>query len=1440
MASIAPAPPEELQSTDDKGLSEAFEAFVSYDHGMDAVGRSMKERSARVCHILSDKFFLRLRYDDDVDMFMDEHALQKVRGSVDSSDFFCILLTQKYIERARGRGPAGVSDPVYVAFEHAMRSKRLQEGKVVLCFMEPGIEDPSSWGQGRIARLLGAVAQRRAFVFDLSDTPPNPANIEALSLKLGGTAVAQRRGAKIETVRQQLQPENQSERFEWFFFLDADKLRQHQWKDDEPLPRFQDLRSQAKYEGWLSAVEEESVTLLGACSGEYVQQGRLAVSHRWDTIALPDVPSQKNSVCEQRRAIVEHLHNEPLIKKVWYDYSCLPQKEMVDPKDYNKVEDKRSPQEKMWFRGMLPNMSRLYLGCNVLCIVDNNYSTRFWTNYEAWLSMRKASHKGLVSIANDEDKRCTIKCIMNASDEDRMKLIKRWSGASVVEVAEKLRENDILVTNMKDKADQLASALAIDQEVQDLLKKDADKKDADEIPTPLLDAEDLLEAHSKKFPPDDPQYHVFISAAPEDAEYAEKLQKWLVDCGLKTRFHGAKVSDFNVEHEMQDIEDTALLVILASSSYCNSVGDEKQSAVRTQFIHGCLMHGARNAVFVSIPGFGLSQHEGGRFYNELQAAGVTQHGFISFNAGDSLTKQLLLMKLSRHASLSRNAASAVENGQLQKYKSTATTVQIWEESQAAVDQAKAIYAPKISGSRLAAEGVAVVVRVRPFNDREKGKDCKLAVFLGDKDEKGEEIIVKSAREEKSYKFNRVLWSFKEGDKFKDGSPAWATQETVFQDIGEPVLQKAMDGFSCCLFAYGQTGAGKSYSVTGPDPVVPGQEGIVLRCAKQLFKLRDEQQGSNRQIHILCSMLEIYRENLHDLLDDNGKKKSLRLRDLPDGAIVEGVNHKQCETYDDLYAQLNAGFGRRTIAATMMNKTSSRAHTLFKIKIVRVDRVEGSGEAHTYTGEINLIDLAGSERASKTGAEGEQLKEAISINQSLTHLGTVIQTLADNASKKKGQKKHVPFSNSKLTLLLKNALSGNSMTVMIAAVSPADDNADETLSTLRYANNALKLKLNQRKMSTKNLIPELRKEIALLKAQLADRDMEIDKLKAGRASNAGLNRLPSIRALGGPAKAPGTDATTLAPIKRGFSLSKGLSSKTVDGRNSLSRGQSSTEMLASIDHITIDPNPHFNRESIEKSLQNAISKLNPQPREDKVKKVLENSAQRLENCTFLWEKDLLCKADIKEAIGYTFDVLNVQYPRFRYVQDRIEAIIDEMQTPDETSSSLRSIYGISFDEALIAVSSAASAAIAEDEHPSSDSMQMVQEVFRAASKYLHEVKTAYNGEDKSKQLYVAEVLDQELSTAFRELKFFEEDDEDDQLTSVIEGAKVDLQSDRVEAGDRGRSTNKGFFRAGQYYEKMRNQKDKKAFEELKNKSKDLEVQIEKLKEKEQQQGCCTIQ
>ena len=143
---------------------------------------------------------------------------------------------------------------------------------------------------------------------------------------------------------------------------------------------------------------------------------------------------------------------------------------------------------------------------------------------------------------------------MNASDEDRMKLIKRWSGASVVEVAEKLRENDILVTNMKDKADQLASALAIDQEVQDLLKKDADKKDADELPTPLLDAEDLLEAHSKKFPPDDPQYHVFISAAPEDAEYAEKLQKWLADCGLKTRFHGAKDSEFNVEHEMQDID----------------------------------------------------------------------------------------------------------------------------------------------------------------------------------------------------------------------------------------------------------------------------------------------------------------------------------------------------------------------------------------------------------------------------------------------------------------------------------------------------------------------------------------------------------------------------------------------------------------------------------------------------------------------------------------------------------------------------------------------------------------------------------------------------------------------------------------------------------------------------------------------------------------------
>jgi hypothetical protein len=284
----------------------------------------------------------------------------------------------------------------------------------------------------------------------------------------------------------------------------------------------------------------------------------------------------------------------------------------------------------------------------------------------------------------------------------------------------------------------------------------------------------------------------------------------------------------------------------------------------------------------------------------------------------------------------------------------------------------------------------------------------------------------------------------------DAGGRYADQDKVFNDFGIPLLDNAFAGYNVCMFAYGQTGSGKSYSVAG----YPGNEGIIPRSCKEIFtRIEDREADANNSTkhEVTLSMIEIYNEKIQDLLVPPNKrpKDGLLIRQHPKlGVYVEGVVKVPVSSHEEIEMQVNNGTSNRTIGSTNMNATSSRAHTVTAINFKQIVTDKGTGKkVNEKTSDINLIDLAGSERAGSTGATGDRLKEGANINKSLMILGKVISALAKKAE---GKNVAPPYRESKLTHLLMNALGGNTKTSMIAALSPANINHDETLSTLRYA------------------------------------------------------------------------------------------------------------------------------------------------------------------------------------------------------------------------------------------------------------------------------------------------------------------------------------------------------------------------------------------------------
>ncbi|CAL8244953.1 unnamed protein product [Lota lota] len=378
--------------------------------------------------------------------------------------------------------------------------------------------------------------------------------------------------------------------------------------------------------------------------------------------------------------------------------------------------------------------------------------------------------------------------------------------------------------------------------------------------------------------------------------------------------------------------------------------------------------------------------------------------------------------------------------------------------------------------------VKVAVRVRPFNKRERDAGSRCIISMASS------IITiqdpRSAQTRRSFCFDYAYWSHSGFTRDRSGlflpeeeGGRYAGQASVFQDLGEGILHNALQGYNATLLAYGQTGSGKSYSMVGYGP----NKGLVPTLCDRLFQAIKGNQDS-RQCQVFFSMLEIYNEQVVDLLSRGSRALGgLRVREEQHrGFYVEGLRTVPCDSAQQVEQLMEQGTRSRTTAATHMNANSSRSHMLIILQLKQIF----SKESITKQSNINLVDLAGSERQRASGLEADRLKEGTAINLSLTTLGNVISALADVAVGRKAV--HIPYRVSVLTKLLQSALGGNSRTVMIATLSPADICYEESLSTLRYAERAKRIQNRAvvNESPTERLVKELKAENARLQHRLS--------------------------------------------------------------------------------------------------------------------------------------------------------------------------------------------------------------------------------------------------------------------------------------------------------------------------------------------------------------------
>lgn len=326
----------------------------------------------------------------------------------------------------------------------------------------------------------------------------------------------------------------------------------------------------------------------------------------------------------------------------------------------------------------------------------------------------------------------------------------------------------------------------------------------------------------------------------------------------------------------------------------------------------------------------------------------------------------------------------------------------------------------------------------------------------DQDPANKRTASRKVTEEKSFTFDSSFWSHNEKD------PHYAKQEDVYNSLGEEFLDHNFEGYHTCIFAYGQTGSGKSYTMMG----TPDHPGLIPRTCEDLFERIEAAQNENPNISygVRVSYFEVYNEHVRDLLVPvvpNQAPYYLKIRESPtEGPYVKDLTEVPVRSLDEILRYMTKGDKSRTTASTKMNDTSSRSHAVFTIMLKQIHHDMETDETTERSSRIRLVDLAGSERAKGTEATGQRLREGSNINKSLTTLGRVIAALADPKAQRSGKGSRskdmvVPYRDSILTWLLKDSLGGNSKTAMIACIAPSD--YDETLSTLRYADQAKRIR-----------------------------------------------------------------------------------------------------------------------------------------------------------------------------------------------------------------------------------------------------------------------------------------------------------------------------------------------------------------------------------------------
>ncbi len=359
------------------------------------------------------------------------------------------------------------------------------------------------------------------------------------------------------------------------------------------------------------------------------------------------------------------------------------------------------------------------------------------------------------------------------------------------------------------------------------------------------------------------------------------------------------------------------------------------------------------------------------------------------------------------------------------------------------------------------ECVQVVVRCRPLNSTEKSNNNASIVSCIPLN--NQISIQPPTGPPKDFTFDAVY-------------PPDAEQKAFYEESCYNLVESVMEGFNGTIFAYGQTGCGKTHTMQGL-PTPEALRGVIPRSFDHVFEAIRITTGV--QFLVRCSYLEIYNEEIRDLLGKNPSDRLELKEDPGKGVFVKGLTEIVVEDENTINEVMEEGLGNRSVAATAMNATSSRSHAIFTMWVEASEVDERTQKEMIRVGKLNLVDLAGSERQKKTGASGDRLKEGSKINLSLSALGNVISALVD------GKGKHIPYRDSKLTRLLQDSLGGNTKTLMVAAVSPADYNFDETTSTLRYANRAKNIK-NKPKINEDPkdaMLREYKEEIEKLKQML---------------------------------------------------------------------------------------------------------------------------------------------------------------------------------------------------------------------------------------------------------------------------------------------------------------------------------------------------------------------